>query len=207
MGGTIVDSDHDKHRFPLMSFNAYHHTKLKWFDSTSLKVVSPTTSVPEMRVIAFADYDVAMPGETVVVQVGDYYLQYNRAHKFNASPYECANALTIVTPTSMGTELVGSLSTNGDRLFTRNGVTIELCSEHVGTDPNTPDYMMVSLGESGGCFGSTETGTESNGYFPDKKDADFSTVSKEQSLYGEVADRGGLTRRRLKGTVKRRLVQ
>jgi len=161
MGG-IVGGYHTFERAPLMSFNAYHHAALGWFDDRVLTVQPPSsTSFQTIRLAAFVDYDLTKSTDVVVVQMGtDLFFQYNRAKKFNAQPMEYRDEVVIVKTmgTVVGTELMGALSLTaaggGETRYEvkqSNGLVlrIELCSEHRSPPYNADtvaDYVIVSMG-------------------------------------------------------------
>lgn len=202
MGGAL-QGHHTLPRSPLMSFNAYHHVQLGWFDSAHLRSFEPTSFTPStlIRIVAFTDYDVSIGNgsECVIAKVGNLYLQYNRAKKFNSGVIEYTDHLVIVEhKVGRGeTELVGALAMSGSNRVFRTGTSrVELCSEHRSSNDNEPDYVMVSIGGSG------TSSSCSNNDFPDKKTVSLNEDTKDDTKLNQDYDRGGIRRlnRVLKGS-------
>ena len=133
---------------PAKCFNGYNHWHLGWYDDRS---VSVDPEIPQLlKIAAFADYDKTVKGEYVVAEVGELYLQYNRAKGFNRETEEKADMLTIVAKTDQGTDLIAALDVEGDAQSFLNfqemgrDLTIQICA--VGTSNKNMDYMLVSVG-------------------------------------------------------------
>jgi hypothetical protein len=154
MGGAIMGV-HDTTNFPAMCYNAAHHWQLGWYKETFKATVDP--AVPTLvKVIAFSDQDKGVTGfDHVLVQTGqnqDLYMQYNRATGVNADVYDYRDMLVVVSDTGDdGTWIEASLSKDDQAVYERkesSGKTlrIEVCSETQTSNPNKPDYMVVSVG-------------------------------------------------------------
>jgi hypothetical protein len=101
---------------PRSCFNARKNWHLGWFDDRSIDLTdSIKTSSWGGRLVAFVDYNVTAPGDVVLIQVGNLFLQYNRARDFNEGTREYANRVVIVSspdPGSTRTRLEAALANN-----------------------------------------------------------------------------------------------
>lgn len=108
------------------------------------------------RLVVFVDYEQADTGrnEYVVLRVDDLFLQFNRAKSFNAATGEHRDKVVLVSgdaTESVASVLLGGLEEN--QLFSRNGVTFEVCSlvmEVVG-GPDYADVQICPTGDQSTC--------------------------------------------------------
>ena len=152
---------------PNKCFNGHKNWLLGWFnDYTS--TVNITEGAWGGNITTFVNYDVVRPGEFIIVNVGDLYLQYNRADKFNLFTGDDPNQVTIVKGTSPDarSELLGSVSQVSARPtmqrfenFADTGfaLVIEACEQvylsRVSRD--LPDYVRISIHLDDGLQSST----------------------------------------------------
>jgi hypothetical protein len=138
--------------YPEKCYNGQNHWHLGWYEDRALELdfgSSDLDSPVLLYIAAFVDYDKTDEGFYVVVKIGDYYLQYNRARSFNKQTSEKGDTLTVVKyVSSIGTDLVVGLnwalpywegSIEGEKLV------VELCETERG-DNISPDFMIVSVG-------------------------------------------------------------
>lgn len=140
-----------------MCYNGGNHWFLRWFEDRRVEVT--TVNSWSGKLAAFADYTDTTAGEHVVLmKVGDYYLQYNRAKKHNAGTRGDQNKVTIVIRLPNGqTDLVGSLQATDPPTeasffyaedFDGTGQTMvfEACAMVSGP----PDYIFMNVYLTGG---------------------------------------------------------
>jgi hypothetical protein len=140
-------------KWPRFCFNGHKNWFLGWYRDRTI-TVDPVQSAWKGRVAAFADYDLTTEGMHVIINVGDLYLQYNRAKKMNRETREKANQLTITQEVFEGSELLAGLTsykTGNANVFelpnyTKNGdkLVIAVCQTVAGSS-SSPDYMVVSV--------------------------------------------------------------
>lgn len=88
---------------PRLCFNAQKNAHLGWYDDRFLDLSSSIHNNPwNGRLVAFVDYNVTSPDDVVLIQVGNLYLQYNRARDFNEGTREYANRVVIVSDPPTG---------------------------------------------------------------------------------------------------------
>ena len=101
---------------PRSCFNARKNWHLGWFSDRSIDLTeSIKTSSWGGRLVAFVDYNVTDPSDAVLIQVGNLFLQYNRARDFNEATREYANRVVIVSspdPSSTWSRLEAALANN-----------------------------------------------------------------------------------------------
>jgi hypothetical protein len=137
--------------YPPMCFNANNHWYLKWFADRRVEVTTESSWTGKLA--AFTDYDDTVEGEHVVLmKVGNYFLQYNRAEKHNAGTRQEQNKVTIVTRKSNGqTDLVASLRadtvTESSFFFAENftGTGVTMVFEACAMVNSVPDYIMMNV--------------------------------------------------------------
>jgi len=64
---------------PLSCYNAGHHWALGWFPEGRVQYLTPPDSPVRVSVVAFVDVKALQSNEYVLVRVGSYYMQYNKA--------------------------------------------------------------------------------------------------------------------------------
>lgn len=133
---------------PAMCFNAHKHWFLGWYQSRSISVNLSSGSWLG-RVVAFTDYDQAGTGDYVVVKVGNLYIQYNKAEKFNYQTVDKKNQLTIVTADNDsaishvlgGIDLTNSTYRQSD-FIGNTAINIKICS---ASEENEKSVFLVSI--------------------------------------------------------------
>jgi hypothetical protein len=135
--------------WPRKCFNAYNQWQLQWYESRA-RYLDPSSDGPAMlKLAAFTDFDVAAPTDYVVVSIQDeYFLNYNRAKKFNIDTEEKRNMVTVTEPADAGTNcLVGLMAGQRYEIKTSDGsnLFIEVCEMVLGSG-SSPDIAIVSIG-------------------------------------------------------------
>jgi hypothetical protein len=83
-------------------------------------------------------------GKYVLVKVGNFYMQYNRAKDYNVGTKAMPNQLVLIQSDESRTELIAGIDSNNP-IYSDNGVFLEVCKvELVGE----VDQMVVSIGRS-----------------------------------------------------------
>lgn len=135
---------------PTTCFNGQKNWFLNWFEDRRVEVDG--TAAWTGKLAAFTDYNETRKGEHVVLmKVGNNYLQYNKAEKFNAGNRGSQNLITVTTTLDIGnSNLTGTLGfnvSNASSVFyihnflgSNYTMVIEACDQVAGT----PDYMVVS---------------------------------------------------------------
>ena len=171
---------------PAMCFNGHKHWQLGWYQQHSATVEfidngddnDDDSNVWVGNVAAFVDADlIGSDGDNnsndhvVLVRVGDLYVQYNRAKKFNHQTGELPDHLTIVQAYTDGTQLLKGLrqpgsgddtTTSSSSVFVYSNftqdtaakdLTIRVCDtvthsddDNDNDDDNSIDYMRISIG-------------------------------------------------------------
>jgi Gametolysin peptidase M11 len=153
MGGTLPNGTLTT---PQKCFNAYHHFQLGWFASHHFEIdpLGDSTSMPQQVVLAaFTDYDKAQSGgdEAVVILnvANQYYVQYNRADRFNSETEAMADRVVINEDLGERTDLLAGLDV-GEWFVVENygdsGSTliIKVCSHLEGSD-SRPESVILSI--------------------------------------------------------------
>jgi len=134
---------------PRMCFNGAKHAYLGWYDDRRVSV-NPANGPWIGTLAAFVDYGVTLSDQYIILNVGEYYLQYNRATSFNAQVKEKANSVTITRSnmTSTSSSLAGLFASQMYRAANysgRTGLIFEVCSFVAGDSGTSPDYAVVSI--------------------------------------------------------------
>lgn len=153
MGGTLPNGTLTT---PQKCFNAYHHYQLGWFASHHLEIdpLDESTSMPQqVELAAYTDYDKlqsAGDGAAVILNVANqYYMQYNRADRFNIETEAMADRVVINEDLGDRTDLLAGLAV-GEWFAVENygdsGSTliIKVCSRQEGDDSG-PESMILSI--------------------------------------------------------------
>ena len=148
--------------WPRKCFNGNKHWLLGWYERRSHSYNPPTSESKAklFKLAAFVDYDQATENEYAVMEVSSrYYVQYNRAKKFNDGTEEFEDMVTIVQADVGGTgvsELLAGISP-GQRAtlqdFRGDGknLFIDACEAVVGE--NGVEIILLSVGvESSACM-------------------------------------------------------
>jgi hypothetical protein len=156
----IMGSSYRKVDYPYKCFNGHKNWLLGWFnDKTTTIDINNGAWIG--NIAAFTQYDKVRPEDFIIVNVGDIYLQYNRADKFNIFTGDYPNQITIVKGTSPDerSNLLGSVSqlaqlarypqTHHIANFQASGfdLIIEACEQNYLSriHQNLPDYIRVSV--------------------------------------------------------------
>jgi Gametolysin peptidase M11 len=135
---------------PAMCFNGAKHAHLGWYDDRTA-IVNPSNGAWNGTIAAFVDYAITSKTQFVIVIVGDIYLQYNRATKFNAGVKEKRNTITITRAIDLKSTSLSLAGLNsGESFLIANytgtlGLIIEVCQLVYGTNGLSPDYALVSV--------------------------------------------------------------
>ena len=173
----------EKIEVPRKCYNAHDHYELGWFASHAYEL-DPVQLLGQaepkwMWVAAFVDYDqiqhLSPPSNHtnndpmiqdffyVVIKIGDLYVQYNRATKFNVETEEFPNTLTVIRGESDRTHLLAGLQRDdSERTFnvamssgpegsTHMDITLRVCASHVATTGATDDAdrLLIRIGLPG----------------------------------------------------------
>lgn len=146
--------------YPYKCFNGHKNWLLGWFNDKTA-TIDITKGAWTGNIAAFTHYDKVRPEDFIVVNVGDLYLQYNRADKFNLFTGDKPNQITIVQGTSPDerSSLLGSVSlvarlpnypqTHHIVNFQGSGfdLIIEACEQNYLSriSGDLPDYIRVSV--------------------------------------------------------------
>lgn len=116
---------------PQKCFNGNKNWILGWYKDKSIEIDFSTRQANNNdpmpwsgHIYAFTDYAEVKEGSAVVIKVGEYYLQYNRAKSFNIGTEEYPDQVTVVHnpgDSTFPSKLIASLSTvpgSGDRIVT-----------------------------------------------------------------------------------------
>lgn len=107
----LVGSPYQIVGLPNRCFNGHKNWLLGWFQDKTT-TVDINDGAWTGNVAAFTQYDKARQEDFIIVNVGDLYLQYNRADKFNVLTGDKPNQITIVQGQSPDERsiLLGSVS-------------------------------------------------------------------------------------------------
>lgn len=144
---------------PYKCFNGHKNYLLGWYADKTI-TVNVTEGSWVGTIAGLTNYDVIRPEDYMIVNVGDLYLQFNRANKFNLFTHDDPNQITIVrgpAPNAQS-ELLGSVSQVNKYLFPTvhrienfqvmgSDLVIEACEQkylsRISTD--LPDIIRVSI--------------------------------------------------------------
>lgn len=165
MGGSVWGY-HNRENFPQTCYNAANHWQLGWY-SEFQRTMDENEGPTLIKISAFVDHDLAVPGKDIIVlKVGNFYMQYNRAKGINQDTFEYKDTLVITQESKSGgaTSFVAALDEN-ETLRAEIGSkpwTAQVCSKHQGNqNSKVPDYLMVSVG-----FGKSICGSASDKQAP-----------------------------------------
>jgi len=144
---------------PLKCFNGFKNYQLGWYSD---RTVTVDPSQPHrFSLAAFVDYDdsTSVDKHPVLLKVGDYFIQYNRAKAFNSETEEAQDMVTITQDVSGGSRRVAELNENeGFNSFSLDvsgassgSVMVHVCERRDGNGPNGVDEMVISIA-SGDSF-------------------------------------------------------
>ena len=135
--------------YPRKCFNGYKNAQMGWYHDRELEVADPST--PQLvNLAAFADYDLAKTTQPVLINVGGYHIQYNRAKRANLETEEKRDQVTI-THNQPGYSLsVAGLDVNGRHEIpnfqgTGRSLVVEVCTKEDG-GLHGADTATVSIG-------------------------------------------------------------
>lgn len=99
-GSSIMGFSYPYDDFPTMCFNGAKHWYLGWYDDRKEDIT--LTNGPWVgNVVAFVDYMSATGADKVVLKVGNYYIQYNRAKGINSGTQEKRDEITVTEAASL----------------------------------------------------------------------------------------------------------
>lgn len=144
---------------PYKCFNGHKNYMLGWFADKTI-TVNITEGSWGGNIAGLTSYDVIRPEDYMLVNVGDLYLQFNRANKFNQFSKDFKNQVTIVRGTApdQRSNLLGAVSQINEYLFatehrvenfqgTGSDLVIEACEQQylAKISPDLPDFVRVSI--------------------------------------------------------------
>ena len=131
---------------PAMCYNGHKNYVLGWYADKQI-TINPATGGPWLgKLVGFVDYTNASVSrkEYVLIVVGQLYIQYNLAEKFNFQTREKANMVTITTATKV-TSPSNILSAMTVNQYTVVGsYTVEVCALVPAAAP-VPKYLILSI--------------------------------------------------------------
>lgn len=138
---------YDQVHGPIMCFNAAKNWQLGWYSNKRVAVSVPWKG----RLYGYTDYSKNLDGNTVLINVGDLYIQYNKIATINRDTGDKTNQVAIVRSTtkknSVSTSLAGLDATSDNSAHTvenfsgSQDLVIEVC-EYV---PGSLDYFQLSI--------------------------------------------------------------
>jgi hypothetical protein len=132
---------------PLYCYNAANHWQLNWYSDSRFSFSIEASRQPiTIVVVAFVDYFKVryIQGKYVLVKVGNFYMQYNRAKDYNVGTKAMPNQLVLIQSDESRTELIAGIDSDNP-IYSDNSVFLEVCKvELVGE----VDQMVVSIGRS-----------------------------------------------------------
>ncbi|GAX14880.1 hypothetical protein FisN_29Lh094 [Fistulifera solaris] len=131
--------------FPQKCYNAPNHWHLGWYSRTLEIDGDALTSPTNVKLAAFVDYDMATDEHYVIIKLRDYYMQYNRATKFNVDTSEMRDMVTIVESGDHKTNLVAGLDSQSRYWQSPIGIVVEVCRFDDSSEPN---YVELNIGLS-----------------------------------------------------------
>ncbi|GAX21656.1 hypothetical protein FisN_29Hh094 [Fistulifera solaris] len=131
--------------YPRKCYNGPNHWHLGWYSRTLEIDNDALTSPINVKLAAFVDYDGTTDEHYVIIKLGNYYLQYNRATKFNVDTSEMRDMVTIVESGDHKTNLVAGLDSQSRYWQSPIGIMIEVCRVNAFSNPN---YVELSIGPS-----------------------------------------------------------
>ena len=93
-GSSMMGYSYGYDDIPSMCFDGAKHWALGWYDDRK-EEVDPSQGVWVGNVVAFVDYELVTGYDKILVKVGDYYIQYNRAKGANFGVQEKVDEVTI----------------------------------------------------------------------------------------------------------------
>jgi hypothetical protein len=144
---------------PQECFNGCRHWSLGWFANHQITVQPPWHG----KLVAFVDYADIADGDYAIVNVGDLYLQYNRAKTYNWAVGEKQNQVTIVksgvAADDTSTMLTGLDMTSTTFTNQENGmnIVIEVCEPG---SYGSVEYFQIGIYEvrqASSCFAPSPT--------------------------------------------------
>lgn len=135
---------------PLSCYNGANHWYLGWFTDGRLDLSSVPSNPITVNIPAFVDYaETAYASDQyVLVKVGNFYIQFNRAKDYNVGTRAMPDQLVITWDGNPGpsgtTQLITGLDMSNSYYTDGSTVAIQVCN--VVMNGNV-DYMVVSIGQ------------------------------------------------------------
>ena len=144
---------------PLMCFNAFKHYKFGWYASQTV-TVDPNNGAWTGELAAFTDAKNAESYQAVIINVGDIYMQLNRAEGMNSGTHEKQNQVVLIegTDANVESDCIGGLASAGDKKYLSGNIIVELCELKFNSGP--ADFARISIymsNQSSGCNGPSPT--------------------------------------------------
>jgi hypothetical protein len=139
---------HRQQGAPLKCYNAANHWSLGWYKNKR-RDIYPSNPPVRVKVVAFVDHRKATQQDTVLVKVGNLYMQFNRAKSFNADTGILKDNLVVVREYNpyggKRTSIVAGLNMT-NRFYRDWNTVIEVCN--IGQRRNGVDFVDISIGKS-----------------------------------------------------------
>ena len=131
---------------PAMCYNGHKNFVLGWYADKQI-IINPALSGPWLgKLVGFVDYTIASVSrnEYVLIVVGQLYIQYNLAEKFNFQTRENANMVTITSATKAAStsNILSAITVN--QIAVVGSYTVEVCALIPAAAP-VPKYLIVSI--------------------------------------------------------------
>jgi hypothetical protein len=172
----FMSAGHLKERYPEKCFNGQNNFHFGWFSDRTLQLTNIKSAVP-VTLASFVDYKLLEDSSDVVLIAIDetYFLQFNRAKRFNRGVEEKVDQVTIVEDTGGGTELLAGID-HANPLFEiknyhgRSSLSILVCQMAIGATNSVDRALLsISLDGSGSCPIKTEVPSQVPSFKPTPK--------------------------------------
>lgn len=138
--------------WPKKCFNGRENWALDWYEdrTTELELIDAGHLI---KVASFVDYNRTDDDQSVIVKVGDFYLQYNTAKDFNIDTEEKKDQLTVTGVGEGGSEGLAGLS-EGEQYIVPNfqntsrSLVIEACQKGISSRGAAVFVVSISLDAS-----------------------------------------------------------
>lgn len=135
---------------PLACYNGANHWYLGWFPDGRLDLTNVPSNPITVNIPAFVDYSETAyaSDQYVLVKVGNFYIQFNRAKDYNMGARAMPDQLVVTWDGNPGpsgqTQLITGLDMSNSYYSDGSTVAIQVCN--VVMNGNV-DYMVVSIGQ------------------------------------------------------------
>jgi hypothetical protein len=141
---------------PSMCFDGAKHWVLGWYDDRKLEV-DPSQGTWVGNVVAFVDYELATGYDNILLKVGNYYIQYNRAKGVNVGVQEKLDEVTITEAqvlTGFSESITGLSASSRSYIFQTSGgasAVIEFCEAFTEQGADKVKVSIYLESQGSGC--------------------------------------------------------